>query len=291
VNTSLNSEGLAQESIFQPDLLKRFDINGPRYTSYPTADRFHDQFGEQDYKDALVRVAQAKKPLSLYVHLPFCPNICYYCGCNKIITKDHGRSAKYIKYLAKEMNLVTSVMGSAGVKIPVTQLHWGGGTPTFLSQDEMRELMGVIRQHFDLLPGGEYSIEIDPRRVTEADIALLAELGFNRISLGVQDFNLDVQKAVHRIQTYEETKSVLDWAVAHGFNSSSVDLIYGLPKQTPETFAQTVQAVIDMSPDRLSVYSYAHLPTVFMPQRRIAEAELPVAADKIILPSRVMSWR
>jgi oxygen-independent coproporphyrinogen-3 oxidase len=281
VNTSLNSEGLAQESIFQPDLLKRFDINGPRYTSYPTADRFHDQFGEQDYKDALVRVAQAKKPLSLYVHLPFCPNICYYCGCNKIITKDHGRSAKYIKYLAKEMNLVTSVMGSAGVKIPVTQLHWGGGTPTFLSQDEMRELMGVIRQHFDLLPGGEYSIEIDPRRVTEADIALLAELGFNRISLGVQDFNLDVQKAVHRIQTYEETKSVLDWAVAHGFNSSSVDLIYGLPKQTPETFAQTVQAVIDMSPDRLSVYSYAHLPTVFMPQRRIAEAELPVAADKL----------
>lgn len=228
-----------------------------------------------------MRVAEAKKPLSLYVHLPFCPNICYYCGCNKIITKDHGRSAKYIKYLAKEMHLVSSVMGTLGVKVPVTQLHWGGGTPTFLSQAEMRELMGVIRTYFELLPEGEYSIEIDPRRVTESDIALLAELGFNRISLGVQDFNLEVQQAVHRIQTYEETKAVLDWAVAHGFNSSSVDLIYGLPKQTPETFAQTVDAVIDMGPDRLSVYSYAHLPTVFMPQRRIAEADLPVAADKL----------
>jgi oxygen-independent coproporphyrinogen-3 oxidase len=269
------------EPLFQPDLLKRFDVNGPRYTSYPTADRFHDQFDESDYVAALRRCAHAQKPLSLYFHLPFCPNICYYCGCNKIITKDHGRSAKYIKYLAKEMALVVGSMGHQSKKIPVSQLHWGGGTPTFLSHEEMTELMGYIRQHFDLQAGGEYSIEIDPRRVTESDIQLLAQLGFNRISLGVQDFNLEVQQAVHRVQTMEETKAVLDWAKKYGFNSSSVDLIYGLPKQTPETFKETVQSVIEMSPDRLSVYSYAHLPTIFKPQRRILEADLPLASDKL----------
>jgi oxygen-independent coproporphyrinogen-3 oxidase len=216
----------------------------------------------------------------LYFHLPFCPNICYYCGCNKIITKDHGRSAKYIKYLAKEMNLVTQVMG-ASEKILVTQLHWGGGTPTFLSHEEMIELMHHTKEHFELQEGGEYSIEIDPRRVSEADIELLAKLGFNRISLGVQDFNLEVQQAVHRVQTIQETKDVIDWARKYGFNSVSVDLIYGLPKQTPATFKDTVNAVIEMSPDRLSVYSYAHLPTIFKPQRRIAEDQLPVAKDKL----------
>lgn len=268
------------EPLFQPELLKRFDINGPRYTSYPTADRFHGQFSGNDYKAALKGCAQHQKPISLYFHLPFCPNICYYCGCNKIITKDHGRSAKYIKYLAKEMNLVTEVMG-ASKKIPVTQLHWGGGTPTFLSHAEMRELMGHIQDHFELQEGGEYSIEIDPRRVGESDIQLLAELGFNRISLGVQDFNLAVQEAVHRVQTIEETQAVIDWARRYGFNSVSVDLIYGLPKQTPDTFKQTVDAVIGMNPDRLSVYSYAHLPTIFKPQRRIAEVDLPVAKDKL----------
>ena len=276
------------EPLFQPELLKRFDINGPRYTSYPTADRFHGEFRESDYVQALKRCASANKPLSLYFHLPFCPNICYYCGCNKIITKDHGRSAKYIKYLAKEISMVTEVMGMTGQKIPVTQLHWGGGTPTFLSHDEMRELMHHIKAHFDLQAGGEYSIEIDPRRVTESDIALLAELGFNRISLGVQDFNLEVQQAVHRVQTIEETKAVLDWSRKYGFQSGSVDLIYGLPKQTPETFKQTVEAVIGMDPDRLSVYSYAHLPTVFKPQRRIAEADLPVAADKLDILSNTI---
>jgi oxygen-independent coproporphyrinogen-3 oxidase len=276
------------EPLFQPELLKRFDINGPRYTSYPTADRFHAQFGEADYLGALKRCAVADKPLSLYIQIPFCPNICYYCGCNKIITKDHGRSAKYIKYLAKEMSMVVDAMGKKDKKIPVTQLHWGGGTPTFLSHQEMTELMQAIRQHFDLQEGGEYSIEIDPRRVTESDIQLLSQLGFNRISLGVQDFNLEVQQAVHRVQTFEETKAVLDWAKKYGFNSSSVDLIYGLPKQTPQTFRETVQSVIDMGPDRLSVYSYAHLPTVFKPQRRIFEADLPVAADKLTILSNTI---
>jgi oxygen-independent coproporphyrinogen-3 oxidase len=267
--------------LFEPALLRRFDINGPRYTSYPTADRFHNGFGAGDYQAALMRRAGDAAPLSLYFHLPFCPNICYYCGCNKIITKDHGRSAKYIRYLAREMNLVTRALGAENKRLPVTQLHWGGGTPTFLSRDEMRELMQRIRQHFDLLPGWEYSIEIDPRQVVEADIALLAELGFNRISLGVQDFNPDVQQAVHRIQSEQETGDVIRWARRYGFTSTSVDLIYGLPKQTPASFCETVQKVLAMNPDRLSVYSYAHLPTLFKPQRRIAEDELPNAADKL----------
>ena len=277
-----------KEVLFHPELLQKFDINGPRYTSYPSADRFHNQFSEQDYLGALQRVAKLKEPLSLYFHLPFCPNICYYCGCNKIITKDHGRSAKYIKYLAKEMAMVAKAMGAQS-NIPVTQLHWGGGTPTFLSHEEMRELMHHTNEHFELLPGGEYSIEIDPRRVSEQDIALLAELGFNRISLGVQDFNLAVQEAVHRVQTIEETQAVMDWSRQYGFKSRSVDLIYGLPKQTPTTFKETVDAVLEMNPDRLSVYNYAHLPHIFKPQRRIAETDLPPAADKLDILSNTIT--
>ena len=283
-----HSSAEEKEVLFHPELLKKFDINGPRYTSYPSADRFHGDFSEADYLGALSRVAKANEPLSLYFHLPFCPNICYYCGCNKIITKDHGRSAKYIKYLAKEMAMVTKAMG-AQKKIPVTQLHWGGGTPTFLSHEEMTELMQHTREHFELLPGGEYSIEIDPRRVIEQDIALLADLGFNRISLGVQDFNLAVQEAVHRVQTIEETQAVMDWSRKYGFKSRSVDLIYGLPKQTPETFKETVDAVLAMNPDRLSVYNYAHLPHIFKPQRRIAEADLPAAADKLDILSNTIA--
>ena len=283
----VNSSNTEVEVLFQPELLQKFDINGPRYTSYPSADRFHNEFSEADYLGALERVAKADEPLSLYFHLPFCPNICYYCGCNKIITKDHGRSAKYIKYLVKEMAMVTAAM-RAQKKVPITQLHWGGGTPTFLSHEEMTELMFHTREYFDLLPGGEYSIEIDPRRVTEADIKLLAELGFNRISLGVQDFNLAVQEAVHRVQTVEETRAVIDWSRQYGFKSRSVDLIYGLPKQTPETFKETVDLVLEMNPDRLSVYNYAHLPHIFKPQRRISEAELPPAADKLNILSNTI---
>lgn len=276
------------ETLFQVDLLKRFDINGPRYTSYPTADRFKQVLNADHYINVLKHHDVNVKPLSLYFHLPFCPNICYYCGCNKIITKDHGRSAKYIKYLAKEIALVVEHMGMTGKKIPVSQLHWGGGTPTFLSHEEMRELMQQITEHFELQEGGEYSIEIDPRRVTELDIILLAELGFNRISLGIQDFNLDVQQAVHRFQTIEETEAVLNWSRRYGFKSASVDLIYGLPKQTPETFKNTVDAVIKMNPERLSVYSYAHLPTIFKPQRRISGFDLPSAAVKLEILSNTI---
>ena len=276
------------EALFNPELLKKFDINGPRYTSYPSADRFHGGFGETDYLAALKRVGLSNAPVSLYFHIPFCANICYYCGCNKIITKDHTRSAKYIDYLAKEMEMVHKAIGSQN-RIPVTQLHWGGGTPTFLSHTEITKLMGHIHEHFDLLPGGEYSIEIDPRRVTEADIALLAKLGFNRISVGVQDFNPSVQEAIHRIQSIEETLAVMNWSRKYGFQSRNIDLIYGLPKQTPQSFRQTVDSVIEMAPERVSVYNYAHLPHIFKPQRRIFEADLPPGADKLGMLSNTIT--
>ena len=276
------------EALFHPELLQKFDINGPRYTSYPSADRFHGQFGETDYLGALQRVGLSPNPVSLYFHIPFCANVCYYCGCNKIITKDHTRSAKYIDYLAKEIEMVFKAIDSKS-KILVSQLHWGGGTPTFLSHTEMSQLIGHIHQYFDLLPGGEYSIEIDPRRITEEDIALLAKLGFNRISLGVQDFNSAVQEAIHRIQSIEETLAVMNWSRKYGFQSRSIDLIYGLPKQTPQSFKQTIDRVIEMAPERVSVYNYAHLPHIFKPQRRISAADLPSSADKLDMLSNTIS--
>jgi oxygen-independent coproporphyrinogen III oxidase len=272
---------LSADTLFNPSLIQRFDINGPRYTSYPTADRFNNHFTEKDALPAYQNI-DILKPVSLYIHIPFCPNICYYCGCNKIITKDHGRSHKYIRYLAKEIALtLEKIKLPTGKKLQVSQLHLGGGTPTFLADEEIRELMATIDHYFERLTTGEYSIEIDPRRVEYKTLSLLKELGFNRISLGVQDFNEDVQKSVHRIQSEEETLAVLTWAKSLGFTSSSIDLIYGLPKQTPETFADTVSRVLQMNPDRLSVYSYAHLPHIFKPQRRINDIDLPSGAAKL----------
>ncbi len=269
-----------QDLIFDPQLIRRFDVNGPRYTSYPTADRFVEAFDAEAYRLWLGKrtVGGISRPLSLYVHIPFCNTICYYCACNKIITKDHGRSAKYLKYLGKELALQSSHLDDSH---EVVQLHLGGGTPTFLSHDELRLLMRMIRDHFDVQPVGEYSIEVDPRKVDEATVALLGELGFNRMSLGVQDFDPDVQKAVNRIQTIEETQTVLRAARAHGFKSVSIDLIYGLPRQNVISFNRTLEEVIRLSPDRLSIYSYAHLPTLFKPQRRFAEPELPGGDAKL----------
>ncbi len=268
------------ESIFDEQVIRRFDVNGPRYTSYPTADRFTGDFGPADYGKWLGRrtVAGVSRPLSLYFHIPFCNTICYYCACNKIITKDHGRSAKYLKYLGKELAMQAAAL--AGDR-EIVQLHWGGGTPTFLSHDEIRHLMEMTREHFQFLPEGEYSIEVDPRKVDEATVELLGELGFNRISLGVQDFDPAVQKAVNRIQSIEETRLVMDAARTNGFQSISVDLIYGLPKQSVDSFDRTLDQVIQLSPDRLSIYNYAHLPTLVKPQRRINEAELPSADAKL----------
>lgn len=260
-------------------LAGRIDGNGPRYTSYPTADRFHNDVGDAGYQTALQTCrAASPAPLSLYLHIPFCENICYYCGCNKIITKDHSRSAQYVDYLSREMAMVA---GRLGERRAVMQSHWGGGTPTFLDPDEMRRVMAALHEHFVLLPEGEHSIEIDPRRVTAERMDLLADLGFNRISLGVQDFDPEVQQAVHRVQSYEETRAVVLAARRLGFQSVSVDLIYGLPHQTTARFGETIEKVLALRPNRLSVYSYAHLPHVFKPQRRIDAATLPPAAEKL----------
>ncbi|TRZ65322.1 MAG: oxygen-independent coproporphyrinogen III oxidase [Rhodocyclaceae bacterium] len=269
-----------QELIFDPQLIRRFDVNGPRYTSYPTADRFVEAFDAEAYRTWLGRrtIGGISRPLSLYVHIPFCNTICYYCACNKIITKDHGRSAKYLKYLGKELAMQAAALDGTH---DVVQLHWGGGTPTFLSKDEMRRLMDLIREHFLLLPDGEYSIEVDPRKVDVETVALLGELGFNRMSVGVQDFDPAVQQAVNRIQSLEETQQVIEAARANGFKSVSVDLIYGLPKQNVISFNHTLEEVIRLSPDRLSIYNYAHLPAMAKPQRRISEAELPTPDAKL----------
>ena len=266
--------------VFDPQIIRRFDVNGPRYTSYPTADRFVEAFDAEAAKLWLGKrtIGGISRPLSLYFHIPFCNTICYYCACNKIITKDHGRSAKYLKYLAKEIALQSAALDGGN---EVIQLHWGGGTPTFLSHDEMRQLMSETRRHFKLLDGGEYSIEVDPRKVDTATVALLGELGFNRMSVGVQDFDERVQIAVNRVQSEEETANVIDAARANGFKSVSIDLIYGLPHQTVMGFNRTLERVLAMDPERLSIYNYAHLPSLFKPQRRIAEPDLPSADTKL----------
>lgn len=261
-------------------LAARIDTNGPRYTSYPTADRFHPAFGPAQYRDALRDCATSDSgaPLSLYLHVPFCENICYYCGCNKIVTRDHRRSGRYVRYLAREIGMVAGMLGE---RRPVMQSHWGGGTPTFLDSAEMRQVFDALDEHFELLPEGEHSIELDPRRVDAARVAELAALGFNRVSLGVQDFDPIVQAAIHRVQSYEETRAVVDAARRNGFQSVSMDLIYGLPHQRTDRFAATLDAVLTMRPERLSVYSYAHLPHLFKPQRRIDEAALPDPGEKL----------
>ena len=269
-----------------PELLNRFDIPGPRYTSYPTADRFVEAFGAADYGRALAQRRPGLAALSLYVHIPFCESLCYYCACNKIITKHHDRGASYLRYLGREIDLHTAELG---IGQPVSQLHLGGGTPTFLSDDELRELMAMLRRSFTLAPGGEYSIEIDPRTVDGARLAVLAELGFNRLSFGVQDFDAEVQKAVHRIQPAEQVFALMAQARAIGFDSINVDLIYGLPRQTPESFARTLTQVQQLRPDRIALYAYAHLPERFKPQRRIVPAELPGAGAKVAMLSQSLA--
>ena len=272
------------------DLIRRFDVSGPRYTSYPTADRFVEAFSANDYTQALklrrTGAAALALPLSLYVHIPFCESLCYYCACNKIITKHHDRATPYLRYLSREVDLHTEHLGVGQV---VTQLHLGGGTPTFLSDDELRELMGMLRRNFVFAPGGEYSIEVDPRTIDVSRLDALAELGFNRLSFGVQDFDPAVQKAVHRVQPAEQVFALVEAARQRGFDSINVDLIYGLPQQSPESFDRTLAQVIELRPDRIALYAYAHLPERFKPQRRIATIELPSAAAKVAMLSRSLS--
>ena len=276
--------------VVPPDLLRQYDLSGPRYTSYPTADRFIEAFGADDYVQALQQRRRGggamTLPLSLYVHIPFCESLCYYCACNKVITKHHERAQEYLRYLGREVVLQTTHLGLGQV---VSQLHLGGGSPTFLSDDELRALMAMLRRSFALAPGGEYSIEVDPRTVDAGRLAVLAELGFNRLSFGVQDFEPAVQKAVHRIQPTEQVFSLVETARKLGFESINVDLIYGLPRQTPESFERTLAQMTALRPDRIALYAYAHLPERFKPQRRIVAADLPSASAKVAMLSRALA--
>ncbi len=266
---------------FDVDLIKRYDTAGPRYTSYPTAVAF-SAFTETEYQNhaRLSNEDPIPLPLSLYFHIPFCDTICFYCACNKIATKDRSLSEKYLRYLFREIEMQAQLYDTDR---PVEQLHWGGGTPTFLNHEEMRALMAKTREHFALHTddSGDYSIEIDPRSVTPETIKVLREMGFNRFSLGVQDVDERVQRAVNRIQPIKQTQAVIEACRANGAKSISVDLIYGLPFQSVESFRETLDTIIALSPDRLSVFNYAHLPNLFKPQRRINEDDLPSADVKL----------
>ena len=284
---SSSSCGGPLAAVLTPDRLRRFDVPGPRYTSYPSADRFVEAFGPQDYARALSRRGSAgltATPLSLYVHIPFCESLCYYCACNKIITRHPSRAIEYLRALEREASL--QVAHLPGERHAVNQLHLGGGTPTFLDDEGLSQLMAMLRSRFAFEAEGEYSIEVDPRTVDASRLAVLAELGFNRLSFGVQDFDTEVQKAVHRIQPAEQVFALVASARELGFESVNVDLIYGLPRQTPESFDRTLAQVCELRPDRIALYAYAHLPERFKPQRRIVTADLPGAGAKVAMLSR-----
>ena len=261
-------------------LLRSFDAPGPRYTSYPTADRFGEGFGPDDALQVLRQRAHTAAPASVYVHIPFCESVCYYCACNKVITKHHERAGEYLNALDLEIGLVAATLGARQL---VSQLHFGGGSPTFLNDPELARVMASLRAAFQITPGAEISIEVDPRTVTPARLAHLRQIGFNRISFGVQDFDPQVQEAVHRVQSFESVRGLMASARSLGFESINADLIYGLPLQTPESFATTVTQLSALRPDRIALYAYAHLPQRFKPQRRIHEPDLPGAAQRVAM--------
>ena len=270
---------------FDEALIRRYDKAGPRYTSYPTAVQFHEGFTVTDYQQAaeatnVMHRNGKHQPLSLYFHLPFCSKVCFFCGCSKVVTKFRDRAAPYLERLHREIAMQSQLFDDDRW---VDQLHWGGGTPTFISHQEMRELMAVTRNYFKLHDddSGEYSIEIDPREIDADSLNVLRELGFNRISLGVQDFDPKVQKAVNRIQPERQTRDAINGARSAGYKSISVDLIYGLPFQSVATFNSTLNKMIELGPDRLSVFNYAHLPEMFKPQRRINAEDLPSPQEKL----------
>ncbi|MCD0417935.1 MULTISPECIES: oxygen-independent coproporphyrinogen III oxidase [Rubrivivax] len=271
------------DTIVPEALLRRLDVPGPRYTSYPTADRFGEAFGPAEYRQALRQRAEGSTvggtpPLSLYIHIPFCESVCYYCACNKIITKHHERSTEYLDALEAEIAMHVAELGKGQT---VSQLHFGGGSPTFLTDEEIARLMNTLRDAFKVVAGAEISIEVDPRTATPERLRSLAAVGFNRISFGIQDFDPEVQEAVHRVQSYDSVRDLVIAARANGFESINADLIYGLPKQTPESFARTIQQIAELRPDRIALYAYAHLPTRFKPQRRILAEDLPKGEERI----------
>jgi oxygen-independent coproporphyrinogen-3 oxidase len=265
---------------FDLDLINRYNKSGPRYTSYPTALELHEGFGDAEYRQQIAKSNAVGGPLSLYFHIPFCDTVCFYCACNKIITKNRAHAVPYLDSLVSEIAMQGDLFDKNRV---VNQLHWGGGTPTFLNFEQMKRLMDATRQHFTLRDDdqGEYSIEVDPRETNDQTIAQLRQLGFNRISLGLQDFDPAVQKAVNRLQSKQQTFAVLEAARKEGFRSTNVDLIYGLPLQTEQTFASTLDQVLEYSPDRFSIFNYAHMPSKFKTQRQINEADMPTPALRL----------
>ncbi len=275
---------------FDADLIRRYDQSGPRYTSYPTAAQFHGGISDSDYRKWAANSNEdpIPRPLSLYIHIPFCDTVCFYCACNKIVTGDHRRAAPYLQHVYREIELQAALFDPDR---RVEQLHWGGGTPTFLSSEQIRELMSVTGRHFQLLhdDSGEYSIEIDPRSVNFEKIRTLRAVGFNRMSVGVQDFDPVVQKAVNRTQSREQTRDVIETARDIGFRSINIDLMYGLPFQSVASYSETIDKVIDLSPERIAVYNYAHLPERFKPQRRISEADLPSSEVKLDILQQTIS--
>ena len=282
MSTVAPQQSALQAVAFDAALISRLDRPGPRYTSYPTADRFDENFGYRDYLQAVagLRTHGSRHPLSLYVHIPFCDTVCYYCACNKIVTRDRSKAVTYLGYLKREIEMQGQLF--AGMN-RLEQLHFGGGTPTYLTDLQMGDLMAHLQRWFEFAPDalGEYSIEVDPRTVSPDRVRTLRQQGFNRISLGVQDFDADVQRAVNRIQPHRQTIDIIDAARSAGYRSISVDLIYGLPLQTLESIGRTLDLVTAAAPDRIAFYNYAHLPQRFKPQRRINEADLPSPASRL----------
>lgn len=259
------------------ELLQKYSVPGPRYTSYPTAPYFHTRFTEADWVEALAAPAQ-DRGLSLYAHIPFCDSLCYYCGCNMVATRDYSKTKPYLTYLDQEMARTAQLVDSGRV---VRQLHWGGGTPTYLNPDDMRRLMERMRQHFNLAADAEISCEIDPRELTREHLVALRESGFNRVSFGVQDMDPDVQQAVNRIQSEALIQQVLDWSHELEFSSINLDLIVGLPKQTVASFSRTLERIVKWTPDRLAVFAYAHVPWMKKHQQLIKESDMPDSATRL----------
>lgn len=269
------------------DLIREYNRSVPRYTSYPSAPHFHEDAGREVFWEETQRTNAdaAGAPLSLYLHLPFCRQLCYYCGCHMKVTHDPERLAKYLRYLKREIDLLAPHLASDR---PVTQIHWGGGTPTLLSPDQIADLGGYLRKRFDIADDAEISIEADPRGLTEEHVAAAREVGFTRISLGVQSFDREVQEAINRVQPEHLTRNAVRWAREHGFESINLDLVYGLPHQTLDTFEETLASIMDLAPDRIALYSYAHVPSVLEHQRLIPEKALPEPTERLQLFKRAI---
>jgi len=284
------STSLARDNTDDEQLAAKYACRGPRYTSYPTAPQFSDSFPLQQYLQAQKNQTQPnREPLSLYVHVPFCNDICYYCACNKVVTREPEVARKYLDRLRLEVEMQSALIGKDR---PITQMHWGGGTPTYLSDAELTELMHHLASHFNLSDKDyrEYSVEIDPRTVKDSSIALLKGLGFNRISLGVQDFDPLVQKTINRIQPYQQVAELVALIRRYNFRSLSFDLIYGLPHQDRTTMEETLGKVVTLRPDRVSCYNYAHLPERFSSQRSMDRLTLPSPEEKISMQVMITNY-